>query len=221
MHNLFISISMESGQGLKPHIYITICGSLNEASLVAAFLSHKFKMKEDSSAYNIAKVTLTLTCVILFVLQSYQQMDKFFSNMTSVSTRKVKDVVVRIPNIVFCLEDPFKTKKYPMSLQEYHNITYSAHEVFKYVPDDLKISSIATWEGICYLFRRNPHSDETIFEISFKITNNMKIYFIDRGQELCFKYGLFLCNMPLEASLSKEHGIDMIVSTKKFIHVPR
>ena len=178
-------------------------------------------MKEYLSAYNIAKVSLTLICVILFVLQSYQQMDKFFSNRTSVSTSKVKDVVVRIPNIVICMEDPFKTKNYPTSLQEYQNITYSAHEVFKYVPDDLKVTSIASWKGICYLLRRNPHSDVTMFDMTFKMTRNMKIYYVDRGQELCIKYVLVFCNRPLEASLSKDYGAEIVVSPKKFTHVLR
>ena len=70
-------------------------------------------MKKYSSTYNIARIILSLTCVIFFVLQSYQEMDKYFSDMKSVSTKTMKDVAVPIPNIIVCLDEPFKTYKYP------------------------------------------------------------------------------------------------------------
>ena len=194
--------------------------SLGKVSLHWAFLRHLVIMKNYSSAYKIARIVLTLICVILFVLQSYQQMDKFFSNMTSVSTSTMKDVAVRIPNIVVCLEEPFKAKKYPKSIEEFLDITYTVDEVFRNVPVDLQVASIATREGICYLLKRRQESDKTIFEISFKMTKDIKIYYVDKGQELCFIYGLFLCNVQLEASLVRGHGSDMIVTSKKFIHVP-
>ena len=167
---------------------------------------------------------LSLVCVIFFVLQSYQQMHKFFSNMTSVSTRTMKDEAVRIPNIIVCLEEPFKTNKYPKSLEEFYNITYSADEVFYKLSDEFKVTSIATWEGMCFLMRRrngyDPKSDHTEFFMAFNITKHIKVYFVDKGQELCLKYGLVNCDVQIEAILSKGHGNDIAVSAKKILRVP-
>ena len=163
---------------------------------------------------------LSLVCVIFFVLQSYQQMHKFFSNMTSVSTRTMKDEAVRIPNIIVCLEEPYKTNKYPKSLEDFYNITYSADEVFYKLSDDLKVMSIATWEGMCFLMKRRNGSDNTRFFLTFKMTKHIKVYYVDKGQELCLKYGLVNCDVQIEAILSKGHGNDIAVSAKKILRVP-
>ena len=46
------------------------------------------------------------------------------------STRFVTDVEMRWPKIVICLDEPFKTDKFPMTMEEYLNTTYSLDEVF-------------------------------------------------------------------------------------------
>ena len=103
--------------GHRNVIHLQIRAKLRWTSCVDSY-----KMKKYSSSFTIARVVLTLTCVIFFVLQSYQQMDKFFSNMTSVSTRKMKDVEVQIPNMIICLNEPFKSDQYPKTLEDYYNI---------------------------------------------------------------------------------------------------
>ena len=178
------------------------------------------KMKKYLSSYNIARVILSLTCVIFFVLQSYQEMDKYFSDMKSVSTKTMKDVAVPIPNIIVCLDEPFKTYKYPRSLQEFYDITYTADEVFKHVPKNFKITSIATiWQGMCFLLKITKRSSTEIF-MTFNMTPNLKIYYVDKGKELCLIYGSNNCDIPIEATFAKGHGNDIIVSAKKFTHIP-
>ena len=80
--------------------------------------------------YNLIRLILTLLCVILFVLQSFGEMEKFFSNMTSVSIRTEEDLKVPKPTIVVCLKEPFKMGRYPETMEEYRNLTYSFGEVF-------------------------------------------------------------------------------------------
>ena len=178
-------------------------------------------MKKYPSEYRIAKVFLTLMCVTFFVLQSYQEMEKYFSNMTSTSTKTVKNANVRFPTIIVCLDEPFKTtKQFPKSLEEYNNISYTFDEVFDYLPNDFKVTNIATWVGMCYRLKRATVSNQNFIYFSFKIAKDIKIYFIDKGQELCFEYGLQMCNVQLETTFSKGHGNDIVVSAKKFLRVP-
>ena len=132
----------------------------------------------------------------------------------------MRGVAVRIPNIIVCLEEPFKTNKYPKSLEEFYNITYSADEVFYNLSDELKVTSIATWEGMCFLLKRSNGSDHTRFFLTFNMTKHIKVYYVDKGQELCLKYGLVNCDVQIEAVLSKGYGNDIAVSTKKFLRVP-
>ena len=177
-------------------------------------------MKKYLSTYNIARIVLTLTCVIFFVLQSYQETDKYFSNMTSVSTKSVKNANVRFPTIIVCLKDPFKIKRYPKSLEEFRDITYTADEVFYNVPNSYKIKSIATiWQGMCFLLERTKGSDPVLY-MTFKITQDLKMYYVDKGKELCLIYGLAFCDVQIEETLANAHGNDIAVSAKKFIRVP-
>ena len=132
----------------------------------------------------------------------------------------MKDVEVQIPNIVICLNEPFKSDQYPKSLEDYYNITYSADEVFAFVPKDLEVTRIATWEGMCFLLKQSKESDETDYFIVFKINENLKVYFVDIGRELCLIYGLVLCDVPIDVAQTIGRGNDMVVSVTKFLHIP-
>ena len=134
----------------------------------------------------------------------------------------MKDVAVPIPNIIVCLDEPFKTYKYPRSLQEFYDITYTADEVFKHVPKNFKITSIATiWQGMCFLLKRTERSSTEIY-MTFKrrMTQDIKLYYVDKGKELCLIYGLAFCDVQIEETLANAHGNDIAVSAKKFIRVP-
>ena len=60
--------------------------------------------------YLCIKYGLTSICAILFILHSYKEIGKFFSNMTSISIQTVTQVVdiEYNPQIVVCLKEPFK-----------------------------------------------------------------------------------------------------------------
>ena len=179
-------------------------------------------MNKCPSNYQIARISLTLLCVTFFVLQTYQEMEKFFSNMTSVSTKTVKNANVRFPTIVVCLDEPFKSnKQYPKSLEDFYNITYTIEEVFYTLPDDLEVTSIATFfSGMCYLLKRAKESDINHYWLEFRIAKDIRTYFVDKGQELCLVYGLMNCNAHIEPTLSKGYGNDIVVAAKRHIRVP-
>ena len=58
--------------------------------------------------YFALKVIITQICITLFVLQSHQEVIKYFSGLTSVSTRTEAVLDLRYPIIAICLTEPFK-----------------------------------------------------------------------------------------------------------------
>ena len=62
--------------------------------------------------YVFIKYLLTSVSVILFILHSYKEIGKFFSNMTSISIQTVtENVDIQFPQVVVCLKEPFKGPK--------------------------------------------------------------------------------------------------------------
>ena len=68
-------------------------------------------------------------CCLLFVLHSYQELDKYFRDMTSMGMRTETDKNLPFPTIVICLKNPHKKEKYPATSEEYSNFTYSLGEI--------------------------------------------------------------------------------------------
>ena len=95
-----------------------------------------------------------------------------------------------------------------------------ADEVFSFVPEDLEVTSIATWEGMCFLLKLAMESVQTDYHIVFKINDYIKVFFVDVDQELCLIYGLVNCDVPIKTAQTIGLGNDMVVSANKFLHVP-
>ena len=83
----------------------------------------------ELNGYLLLKFSIMATCCLLFVLHSYQELDKYFRGMTSMAMRTEKDLSLPFPTIVICLKDPYKKDKYPATSEEYRNLTYSLDEI--------------------------------------------------------------------------------------------
>ena len=74
---------------------------------------------------------VTGLCLICFVLQSHKEIEKFLTNMTSVSTqlKSGEEENIRLPRFAVCANEPFKSDKFPETLDEFLNLTYSKNEL--------------------------------------------------------------------------------------------
>ena len=175
--------------------------------------------------YNITKCILMLSCVIFFVMQSFGEMEKFFSNMTSVSTRTVTDLKIRKPTIVVCLKEPFKIGKYPQTMDEYRKLTYSFGEIFAKVhpgeSEGLKVTDIATyWYGMCFVLEV-PDTWDAELTLTFNTGFvPMNMYYVDKGQELCIIYGLHFCNVYIKKVVLASNQFETQVRVRKRVRSP-
>ena len=125
--------------------------------------------------YLCIKCCLTSICAILFILHSYKEIGKFFSNMTSISIQTVTQVVdIQFPQIVVCLKEPFKGPKFSESLEEFQEMTYSYDEIFgglhPNASQGMKVTEIATFVyGRCFVFEMPKNWKEGV-RIGFNTT---------------------------------------------------
>ena len=146
--------------------------------------------------YLLLKCSVMVTCCLLFILQSYQELGKLYKNMTSVAIQTETNEKLRYPTIVICLEDPFKREKYPATLDEFRNITYSLGEIVDIdttspnISQGLVMNEVATYfHGMCFVFKL-PEDwlyPEWAF-IGLKTNKTLHVYFVDKDQELCIIY---------------------------------
>ena len=105
--------------------------------------------------YLCIKCFLTSICAILFILHSYKEIGKFFSNMTSISIQTVTHVDdIQWPQIVVCLKEPFKGNKSSDTLEEFREMTYSYDEIFGDLHPNVSQASLLTerlhWMSVTY-----------------------------------------------------------------------
>ena len=143
--------------------------------------------------------------------------------MTSASTQVVTDIEVRMPKIVFCLAEPFKSGKFPETLEEYINITYSMDEVIGYVSAS-NVTEIGTFMyGRCFILeiedspKETEFSDEIGILVGFKTTREIKMYLIDHGQDFCVVNSVIKCYVPLQGIALKPSLTDIRIKPKKYI----
>ena len=185
---------------------------------------NKMDLMRAISPSSISRITITIACLVFFFLQSHQEMVKFFSNRTSVSTRFVNDVEMRLPKVVICLDEPFKADKFPMTVEEYLNLTYSQDEVIgKLWPNALQhgtiinVTDIATfWYGRCFVLEL-PKNWESTYRARLYALGKYKIYFVDHGQELCVINGLIHCDMTVEPIILGKSYHEVTVKAKKVV----
>ena len=151
----------------------------------------------EPKCYLLPKVSIMATCFLLFTLQSYREVDKYFSGMTSVAMRKESNQNLPFPTIVICLKEPFKRHKYPVTSEEYRNLTYSLEEILDTdnsspnISQGLVVEEIATYlNGMCFVLRvpEDWTYPKHVF-IALKTDRILHVYFVDKGQDLCILYG--------------------------------
>ena len=169
---------------------------------------------------------------MFFLLQSRKEVEKYFSNVTSSSTEYMsdKEVDIRLPRIVICLaNDPFKSAKYPETLDEYNNLTYSQDEVIGHIGEGSNVTEIATSQyGKCFIWelpRILTHPTKDIHDrndlIGFNTTKEIRLYFIDHGQELCIIYGVVYCDVQLTNVVLDKYYHDIKIRAKKTVREER
>ena len=180
----------------------------------------------NHKVYLGAKASLTAVCILLFVLQSYRELGKYFSRMTSVAikTEAVEDL--RYPSIVICLEEPFKSARYPKTLEEFSNVTYSAdeiifpHDYWPTVEEGLELSEIATFRfGKCYLWEVAKNWTYSRW-IGMKLRSRKRVqmHFLEKGQHLCITYGY--CNEQYDSITLEKDFYEVYISATKNVRPP-
>ena len=151
----------------------------------------------ELKGYFLLKIAIMATCCILFVLQSYQEIAKYFMGMTSVASYVENNDKLQFPTVVICLREPFKMDRYALDLEEYRNSTYSLTDIIdndRSIPNTsqgLSVKVIATYyEGNCFVLRPpdNFTYQQRIMFIGLKTNQTLHVYFVDRGQETCILY---------------------------------
>ena len=151
-------------------------------------------------------------------------MEKFFSNMTSISIRTATDLKIRKPTIVVCLKEPFKIAKYPKTMEEYYNLTYSFTEVFADVhpshSEGLEVTDIATfWYGMCFVLEV-PDTWEAELTLTFNTGKKVNVYYVDKGRELCIIYGSHFCNVYIQKVVLTSNTFETQVRVQKRVRTP-
>ena len=189
-------------------------------------------IKKFIFSQNIARLLITLACLIFFFLQSHKEMEKYFSDMSSASTRVVGDMEIRLPRIVICMEEPFKSDKFPMTLDEYQTLTYSQSEVIEWYPcmracqsesgcppscsPGVQVTEIATfWYGRCVMLDIPKNWDS--LPVRLNTTAKIAVYFADRGQELCIINGHIHCDKTMEIVIMEELYHEVRIKPKKTV----
>ena len=146
--------------------------------------------------------------------------------MTSISIQGVTRVVdIQIPQIVVCLKEPFKGTKFSQSLEEFREMTYSYGEIFGGLHPNgsrgMKVKEIATFVyGRCFVFEMPENWKEGAL-IGFNTTKQVKVYLVDKGQELCVVNSLVWCDVQIEAIVLREFFHESKTKVKKIIREPR
>ena len=164
------------------------------------------------------RATIIGVCVILFILQSYKEIDKFFKGMTSVSTRTEEDHYLPHPDIVVCMKEGFKEGNYPRTLEEYINLTYSSDEIINNkvrISDAINITEIATFnQGRCVLINIPKHFSHSQW-LHISIHKSSKVYVVGKGQELCIILYEYCREPPIVVELTGAHITAIRIRAKK------
>ena len=174
------------------------------------------------SPLNIARVIVTLACLMLFFLQSRKEIEKFFSNMTSTSTRYMsgKEADIRLPRIAICAAESFKSDKFPETLDEYLKLTYSQDELIGtyFNGKIVQATEIATiYYGRCYVLKTPLNR----FVVGLNVTKEVIAYFIDHGQELCIINSIKTCDVQIQSIVLDNFYHDSKIQANKLVREER
>ena len=176
------------------------------------------KMWTFLSKLNIARMAVTLMCLICFALQSQREIIKFLSNKASVSIQYMsgKEANIRLPRFAICADVPFKSDKFPETLEEYTNLTYSQEELISVIwgEKNYNVTEVATiFYGRCYIVEH----PEPVVIVGLNVTSQAILYFIDHGQELCIINSIQYCDVAIQSVVLKYYLYDIKVEAEKMV----
>ena len=167
-------------------------------------------MRGNHNAFIFTRFTLWAICIMLFILHSYQEIDKFFKKLTSTAIRTEIDESARYPTIVVCLKEAFKVGVYPKTLEDFNKLTYNKEEIFN---SDTQVFEIATfWYGKCFQLdipANFTYKDWVYMGVITK--KQLFVHFVDHGQEVCLIYGY--CQEEHE-TITLEHYVWSVIYLK-------
>ena len=214
-----------------PNIYSALIRSVfsEQPTLLSSMATNLVDMLSYLSLSKAARIIVTALCLICFVLQSHKEIEKFLTNMTSVSTqlKSGKDENIRLPRFAVCADEPFKSDKFPENLDEYLNLTYSKNELLGAMSydkiddvandlDQFKVTEVATiYYGRCYIVE----IDDPVVFVGLKI--EATLYFIDQGQELCVINSILGCDVQIESVDLHKFHYDIRIEANKIVKEER
>ncbi len=91
------------------------------------------------------------TCLVVFLLQAHQEVDKYFSRLTAIALHTINETNISFPNLVVCSKRPLKnTDDFVLTYEDYEAAVFSFDEIFNndtfhpQVLNELRISSVDT-----------------------------------------------------------------------------
>ena len=89
-------------------------------------------MNRKKVCCNLFKGFIYGICIILFLVYGIFILEKYFNELTSTSVEINYKEKLLLPSFTICLEIPFKptAKSYPLTNEEFYEMTYSLEDIF-------------------------------------------------------------------------------------------
>ncbi len=140
---------------------------------------------------NIVSAATFCCCVLLFILQSYREVNKYATGLTSTAMSTYINTEIRYPPMAVCATRPFRERKRSVDKVTFEANTLGIEDIFFY--DNEHISPNETFEltpfvtfyvGRCFFIRVNASVRHTSWVmLGFKVP--VRLYFLLAGQEIC------------------------------------
>jgi hypothetical protein len=159
------------------------------------------------------KVALTLACMALFGAQSYRELKKYFSKLTSTAVSTQTDKNIGYPTIVICSHQGYKKNIFALTTEMFVKNTYSYHDIFvngSFSPDNMtNVKVIHTFfNGRCYVITGNAnltYKDWMKFQVHD--LKKVTISIVQKDEELCVIMGI--CTDTIDKIKPTDEVIDL------------
>lgn len=140
-----------------------------------------------------------LVCTGLFAGQSYKEIMKFFTKLTSTAIRTYREDSLVHPDIVVCHDKPFDSDKQIITKEEFERHSKTAEDTFfldGFMPplntSLVSVESVYTiWVGRCFLVRIAPSVDFSQWiGLAIRNMSGVHISLLSRHQEVCVKISM-------------------------------
>jgi hypothetical protein len=145
----------------------------------------------------VVKIILVAVCLALFVAQSYRELAKYATGLTSTAIYTENDDDPGYPTIVFCGVDAYKQADFIDTIEKYEENTQSYEDIFAENTTGngchFTVRPISTlFNGKCFLVDfEMAYCDENVWWRNIRVNepSNVTINLIARHQEICIILG--------------------------------